>query len=78
MAPTAGLLMWNRIDEKATGGRWRTWEDNLSNLVCALRREHLVERNPSSTTRWKSTQEPRRPPNRDPPIPTRPHPSPSL
>lgn len=38
--------MWSRIDERATGGWWPTWEDNLSNLVCAFLREHLVERKP--------------------------------
>ena len=40
------MLMWNRIDEKATGGWWPTWEDNLSNLVCAFLREHLAEQKP--------------------------------
>ena len=37
------MLMWNRVDEKAKGGWWPTWEDNLSNLICAFLREHLAE-----------------------------------
>jgi hypothetical protein len=40
------MLMWNRMNERATDGWWPTWEDNLSNLVCAFLREHLVERKP--------------------------------
>jgi hypothetical protein len=40
------MLMWNRVDEDATGGWWPTWEDNLSNLICAYLREHLVTQKP--------------------------------
>jgi hypothetical protein len=40
------MLMWNREDERAKDGWWPTWEDNLSNLVCAFLREHLGERKP--------------------------------
>jgi hypothetical protein len=40
------MLMWNREDEEATAGWWPTWEDNLSNLVCAFLREHLSGRKP--------------------------------
>ena len=40
------MLMWNREDEKATTGWWPTWEDNLSNLICAFLREHLAEQKP--------------------------------
>jgi hypothetical protein len=40
------MLMWNRIDETAKDGWWPTWEDNLSNLICAFLREHLVEQKP--------------------------------
>ena len=40
------MLMWNRADDAADGGWWPTWEDNLSNLVCAFLREHLAERKP--------------------------------
>jgi hypothetical protein len=39
-------LMWNRIDEQATGGWWPTWEDHLSNLICAFLREHLTAQKP--------------------------------
>lgn len=39
-------LMWNRIDEEATGGWWPTWEDHLSNLLCAFLREHLTTQRP--------------------------------
>ena len=31
---------------EATGGWWPTWEDNLSNLICAFLREHLAEQKP--------------------------------
>ena len=40
------MLLWNRVDESATGGWWPAWEDTLSNLVCAFLREHLAERKP--------------------------------
>ena len=36
------MLMWNREDEEAKAGWWPTWEDTLSNLVCAFLREHLA------------------------------------
>jgi hypothetical protein len=39
-------LMWNRTDEDAEDGWWPTWEDNLSNLVCAYLREHLARQKP--------------------------------
>jgi hypothetical protein len=40
------MLMWNREDEAGKDGWWPTWEDNLSNLVCAFLREHLAEQKP--------------------------------
>jgi hypothetical protein len=40
------MLMWNRLDEKAKDGWWPTWEDTLSNLICAFLREHLAEQKP--------------------------------
>lgn len=40
------MLMWNREDEQAKEGWWPTWEDNLSNLVCAFLREHLAGQKP--------------------------------
>ena len=40
------MLMWNREDELAKAGWWPTWEDNLSNLICAFLREHLTEQKP--------------------------------
>jgi hypothetical protein len=39
-------LMWNREDEQAQDGWWPTWEDNLSNLLCAFLREHLAGQKP--------------------------------
>lgn len=40
------MLMWNREDEQAQDGWWPTWEDNLSNLLCAFLREHLAGQKP--------------------------------
>jgi hypothetical protein len=40
-------LMWNREDEKAADGWWPTWEDNLSNLICAFLREHVATHKPA-------------------------------
>ena len=40
------MLMWNRAEEATRDEWWPTWEDNLSNLICAFLREHLAERKP--------------------------------
>jgi hypothetical protein len=40
------MIMWNRANEAAEDGWWPTWEDNLSNLICAFLREHLTQQKP--------------------------------